>query len=188
MAVDMHASLRLAAPAGDPAKPFQRVRAKLPYVRLNDPAVRVMNDFTQEVPRTIDAALRLDDALDEMFRCAARAMLVTRGQQVVGLTTTDDLRGECITHSDYNAWRDDLCVADVMIGVDDIPAIDWETLLDSKVSDLVEIFQGSGVICLVVIQSESSAIERIRGLIHRSRLDIQLGACVEGWVGGALLR
>ena len=115
-------------------------------------------------------------------------MLVTRGQQVVGLATTDDLRGECITHSDYNAWRDDLCVADVMIGVDDIPAIDWETLLDSKVSDLVEIFQGSGVICLVVIQSESNAIERIRGLIHRSRLDIQLGACVEGWVGGALLR
>jgi CBS domain-containing protein len=188
MAVDMHASLRLAAPAGDPAKPFQRVRAKLPYVRLNDPAVRVMNDFTQEVPRTIDAALRLDDALDEMFRCGARAMLVTRGQQVVGLTTTDDLRGECITHSDYRAWRDDLCVSDVMIGVNDIPAIDWETLLDSKVSDLVEIFQGSGVICLVVIQSESSAIERIRGLIYRSRLDLQLGACVEEWIGGASLR
>ena len=114
-----------------------------------------------------------------MFRCGARAMLVTRGPQVVGLTTTDDLRGECITHSAYRAWRDDLRVADVMIGVDDIPAIDWETLRDSRVSDLVEIFQGSGVVCLVVIQSESSAIERIRGLIHRSRLDLQLGAYVE---------
>jgi hypothetical protein len=185
MALDMHASLRLAAPAENSAEPFQRVRVKLPYVRLNDPAVRVMTDFTQEAPRTIDAALGLDEALDQMFRCGARAMLVSRSQQIVGLITTDDLRGECITHSDYSAWRDELCVADVMIGVDDIPAIDWETLLESRVSDLVEIFQGSGVICLVVIQSESSAIERIRGLIHRRRLDLQLGARVDGWVLGA---
>jgi predicted transcriptional regulator len=184
MAVEMHASLRLAAPAENSALSLHRVRVKLPYVRLNDPAVRVMNDFTQEAPPTIDVALGLDDALDEMFRCGARAMLVTRSQQIVGLITTDDLRGECIAHSDYSAWREELCVGDVMIGVDDIPAIDWETLLDSKVSDLVEIFQGSGVSCLVVIQSESSAIERIRGLIHRSRLDLQLGARV---AGGALL-
>jgi hypothetical protein len=175
----MHASLQLAALAEKPADALVRMRAKPPYVRWNDPAVRVMTDFTQEAPRTIDAALRLNDALDEMFRWGARAMLVTRGQQVVGLATIDDLRGEYIAHSDYRAWRDGLCVADVMIGVGDMPAIAWETLLVSSVSDLVEIFQGTHVTSLVVVQTESSAVERIRGLIHRSRLDIQLGACIE---------
>jgi CBS domain-containing protein len=116
-----------------------------------------MTNFTQEIARTIGAEQRLDDALNELFRSSARALLVTSEQQVIGLVTVRDLRAESIAHSDYLAWRDGLRVADVMTNVSEMPTIDWGAVLDATVGDLVEIFQGTAVECLVVIESESSA-------------------------------
>jgi CBS domain-containing protein len=171
----MSASLRLVAAHGTATELWPRLREKPPYVGLDASAVCVMNDFRREVARTIDAGRRLDDALNELFRSGARTILVTSAQQVIGLVTVRDLRGESIAHSDYRAWRDSLRVADVMTNVSDMPTIDWQTVLDVTVGDLVEIFQGTGVECLVVIESESSARVRIRGLIHRGRLEQQLG-------------
>lgn len=172
----MDASLRLVAAKAAPKELSQRLKGKQPpYVRLDDPAVCVMTDFTQEIAQTIGAEQRLDDALNELFRSDARTLLVTREQQVIGLVSVHDLRGEVIAHSGYRAWRDSLRVADVMTNVSDMPTIDWQTVLDATVGDLVEIFQGTAVECLVVIESESSALARIRGLIHRSRLERQMG-------------
>jgi adenine/guanine phosphoribosyltransferase-like PRPP-binding protein len=64
-----------------------------------------------------------------------------------------------------------------MTNVSDMPTIDWQTVLDATVGDLVEIFQGTAVECLVVIESEGSALARIRGLILRSRLEQQRACC-----------
>jgi len=171
----MDTSLRLVAVKGAPRAHSQYLRANPPYVRCDDPAVKVMTDFTHEIATTIGAERRLDDALNELFRSSVRALLVTSEQQVRGLVTVRDLRGESIAHSDYRAWRDSLLVADVMTSANDMPTIDWQVVLDATVGDLAEIFQGTGVECLVVMESESSALVRIRGLIHRSRLERQMG-------------
>jgi hypothetical protein len=68
----MNACLRLVAARGTPPELWPRLRQNPPYVRLNAPAVRVMNDFRREVARTLDAEQRLDDALNELFRSGAR--------------------------------------------------------------------------------------------------------------------
>jgi CBS domain-containing protein len=169
----MGASLRLVAAEGAPTQLPRCLRQRPPYIQLSDPALCVMSDFTHEVAQTIGGEQRLDDALNELFRSGARTILVTSEQQVIGLVTVCDLRGESIAHSGYRAWRDSLRVADVMTGVSDMPTINWQTMPDATVGDLVEIFQGRGVECLVVIEVEGGA--RVRGLIHRRRLEQQLG-------------
>jgi CBS domain-containing protein len=163
-------SLRLPTPAVAPAELCRRFRAELPYVRINDPAVRVMNDFTHEAPWTIGEDCPVDDALDDMFRLGVRAFLVAREQQVIGFITSDDIKGERDSRSDA------LRVHDVMTAVSDIPAIDWLTVLEATIGDLQEIFAGTGVNHLVVVETESAAFARVRGVIHRGRLDRQLGA------------
>ena len=67
-----------------------------------------------------------------------------------------------------------LRAADAMTPTLDVPAIYWQTLQDSRISDLVEIFEGSGVKYLVVLQTESANCCIVRGLVHRHRLERQL--------------
>jgi hypothetical protein len=57
-----------------------------------------------------------------------------------------------------------------------VPAIGWDTLADSKVSDLLEIFDGTGVNYLVVLESHSASLSSVRGLIQRERLRRQLSS------------
>jgi hypothetical protein len=56
----------------------------------------------------------------------------------------------------------------------DVLVIDWQTLQDSQISDLIEIFEGTGVRYLVVLQTETATWSTVRGLIHRQRLERQL--------------
>ena len=56
----------------------------------------------------------------------------------------------------------------------DMPAIDWLTLRQARVCDLMEIFEGANVHHLVVLETESSQQATVRGLVHRSRVERRL--------------
>ena len=57
----------------------------------------------------------------------------------------------------------------------DVPAVDWQTIAEARVRDLVEIFEGSGARHLMVLENEDAGHSSVRGLIHRGRLERQLG-------------
>lgn len=143
-----------------------RFRAHLPQLKFLDPAVRAMSDFLLEPALTVLEQASLTQAFDDMFRLGVRAFLVVRDSSVVGLITAEDIRRS-------NAPQQQ-CVAEVMTAAFDVPAIDWQTLQDSRISDLVEIFEGTGVRHLIVLQSEISNLSTVRGWIHRERLERQL--------------
>jgi CBS domain-containing protein len=152
--------------------PATRHRTKSLRLRANDPAVRAMTDFFRDPPLTTPEECDLDTAMDEMFRLGVRAFLVVRDQTVVGLITADDIRQARRT----GATR----VAEVMTAAADMPAIDWLTLRQAKVCDLMEIFEGANVHHLVVLEAESTLRATVRGLVHRTRVERRLQA------GGAL--
>ncbi len=155
-----------------------RTRPHLPQLKLNDPAVRAMNDFLSDPPLTVVEDIALEAVLDGMFRLGVRAMLVVRDRTVVGLITAEDARGSQLPRQHRGARGDGSFprVADVMTASFDVPAIDWQTLQESRISDLIEIFEGMRVGHLVVLQSESANLSTVRGLIHRDRLERQLGS------------
>jgi predicted transcriptional regulator len=151
-----------------------RSRPHQPQLRASDPAVRAMTDFLDDPPRTVAEGAGLQEVIDHMFRLGARAFLVVHDRSVIGLITTEDASDACRAQQRRGAAVSELRVADVMTPSLDVPAIDWQTLQDSRISDLLEIFEGSGVRYLVVLQSETSNWSTVRGLIHRQRLERRL--------------
>ena len=156
------------APVSPRARPYQ------PRLKPADPAVRAMNDFQLEPPRTIAEDAGLEEVIDDMFRLGVRAFLVVQDRAVVGLITAEDAADARRAQQSHDAAGRRLRAADVMTPSIDVPAIDWQTLQDSQISDLVEIFEGTGVRYLVVLQTETATWSTVRGLIHRQRLERQL--------------
>ena len=151
-----------------------RLRPYPPQLKPGDPAERAMNDFLHDPPRTVAQDAGLEEVIDHMFRLGVRAFLVVHDRSVIGLITAEHARDARRTAAHGGAAVRDLRVADVMTPSHDVPAIDWQTLQDSRISDLIEIFEGSGVRYLVVLQTETSSWSTVRGLIHRQRLERRL--------------
>ena len=142
-----------------------RARQNSPRLKLSDSALRAMIDFLRDPPLTVAEDFSLEQAIDHMFRLGVRAFLVVRDRSVVGLMTAT----QAVRSSPHH-----LKVVDVMTPTEDVPAIDWDTLGEARVGDLVEIFTGTGVNHLVVLQTQSARLSSVRGLIHRERLERQL--------------
>jgi CBS domain-containing protein len=126
-----------------------------------------MCDFLHEPPLTVREDSSLEDAIDHMFRLGVRAILVVRERSVVGLLVAREAARSNLRH---------LRVADVMILTDDMPAIGWDTLCEACVSDLIEIFDGTGVEHMLVLENQSACSSSVRGLIYRERLKRQLSS------------
>jgi hypothetical protein len=65
-------------------------------------------------------------------------------------------------------------VGDIMTAWEDLPTLDWNTVQTARIADLLEIFEGVGVMHLLVVQVDEHGAEVVRGLISRSRIDRQL--------------
>jgi hypothetical protein len=68
--------------------------------------------------------------------------------------------------------------------------LDWSTVQTARISDLLEIFAGVGVMHLLVVESDERGAEVVRGLISRSRIERQLQGTelLPGIAGGAIRR
>jgi predicted transcriptional regulator len=147
-----------------------RVRSLPRYLNLEDAAERAMIDFLEDPPLTVGADCPAQSALDEMYRLGVRTCLVARDRFVLGLISTAHIdSGGAREEGDY-ALRSSLRTADVMTPVADAPAIEWDTVQNSSVRDLVEVFEGAGVSYLVVLQRESAWLTSVRGIVARDRL------------------
>lgn len=143
-------------------------------LRLRDSALQVMTDFTAKVPITIAPDRQIEEALADMIRFGVRALLVAHGNNVVGLITSYDIEGP------RPARREPIQVGDIMTPWEDLPKVDWQTVQASRIADLLEIFQGVGVMHLLVVEGDDVIGDTlVRGLICRRRIERQLGGSVD---------
>jgi CBS domain-containing protein len=158
--------------------PMRRPSESNQQVRLCDPALRSMTDFTSKFAITIAPDRRVDAALEEMIKLGVRSMLVVRSGGVIGLITSYDIEGPRslkFTATD-EVRREDVRVKDIMTPWQDLPTLDWHTVQTAKISDLLEIFDGVGVMHLLVVETDARSAEVVRGLISRSRIERELQA------------
>jgi predicted transcriptional regulator len=147
-----------------------RLRSLPRYLHLEDAAQRAMVDFLTDPPLTVSEDCAAQSALDEMYRLGVRTCLVARDRAVLGLISTAHVdSGSKGGEGDYHL-RTTLRAADVMTPVAEAPAIEWDTLQNSSVRDLVEVFEGAGVSYLMVLQRESASLTAVRGIVARDRL------------------
>jgi CBS domain-containing protein len=168
---------RLSAAGVLPMRRPARIDQRL---RLGDPALRAMTDFTRTFAITVAADRRLDAALADMIKLGVRSMLVVRDGGVIGLITSYDIEGSraerAATGPEDARRRGDMRVRDIMTPWPDLHALDWRTLQTAKILDLLEIFDGIGVMHLLVVEIDEGGTEVVRGLISRSRMERELQA------------
>jgi len=146
-------------------------------LRSNDPALRAMTDFTVKYAITVGPDRQIDAALMDMVRLSVRAMLVVKADKVIGLITSYDIEGPrpaCIAERSDVSRREDIKVGDIMTEWGDLPTLEWQTVQTARISDLLEISAGIGVMHLLVVESDGHGAEVLRGLISRSRIERHL--------------
>jgi CBS domain-containing protein len=157
--------------------PIRRPAEYSRELKSNDPAYRAMTDFTSKFAITVAPDRQIDSALTDMKRLSVRAMLVVRADSVIGLITSYDIEGPRaarLAERPDVSHRENIRVADVMTEWEDLSSVDWHTVQTARISDILEIFEGIGVMHLVVVESDERGAEVVRGLMSRSRIERQL--------------
>jgi predicted transcriptional regulator len=152
-------------PTRRPAEFYQELKS-------NDSAVHAMTDFTSKFAITVAADRQIDAALADMVRLSVRAMLVMRADSVIGLITSYDIEGSRparFAERPQATRREEITVGDIMTEWEDLPTLDWRTVQSARISDLLEIFAGIGVMHLLVVESDERGADVVRGLANRRR-------------------
>jgi CBS domain-containing protein len=149
------------------------------YLERDDSAFYALTDFRRESLITVEADDSIDDALADMNRLGVHALSVTRPgqgdieQQVVGLITYYDIE-RIRPHRYPGATRrskgDMIRVADVMTPWNELPLVNYGSLQTLTAADVYEMFQGTGLTHLLVIENRGDESVVARGLLSRATL------------------
>lgn len=149
------------------------------YLESNDSAFCALTDFRRDDPITVEADSTIDEALRDMNRLSVHALLVTRQevggieQQVVGLITYYDIerrRPHRYPQTGVSSERSEIRVGDVMTPWNELPLVHYESLQALTASDVYEMFQGTGLTHLLVVETQGDESALARGLISRPTL------------------
>lgn len=165
-------------PAGEAAAGPPR-RAQPPRkVALTEPAERVMTDFTWKTPVTVAVDRFIDDALREMFIAGVRALLVVRGEVVVGLITSYDIQGDRPAQFQNGSGftsHSNIEVGHIMTPWEAVPTLDVPWVSLATVGDVVERFQRRGDSHFLVVEYMEQGGAFVRGIFSRTEVQRQLG-------------
>ena len=147
-------------------------------ITAEDPAVRVLTDFTQLQPVTVAEHVPIDDALTLMKSAGVRALIVLRDEAIAGLVTSYDIQGERAVRFQQSASHishKEVEVGDVMTPWEQVPVLEWRWVTRAHVKEIAAIFRKFMGTHLVVIEHAEAGATFVRGLISRTRVAPLLG-------------
>jgi DeoR family transcriptional regulator, catabolite repression regulator len=169
------------AAAGSGRHSVERRRRRSESVRrvaLIDSAASVLTDFTLDTPVTVATDRFIDDALCDMVAAGVRALLVTRGEVVVGLITSYDIQGERplqFMNASGFTRHSDIEVGHIMVPWDAVPTIDVPWVSSASVADVVARFRRKRDSHFVVVEYTEQDGAFVRGMFSRADIERQLG-------------
>ncbi|HEX7437664.1 MAG TPA: CBS domain-containing protein [Caldimonas sp.] len=152
-------------------------------VTLDSPALEVMTDLTQVKAATTQPSTTLRQAEQMMIYQGVRMLfVVTDMPSIEGLITATDLRGDKqmrVVH-ERGLRYDEVCVADVMMELAMLDAIDYNRVKTAAVGNAIATLKGLGRNHLLVVESATATTpRRVRGVISRSQIERQLGTAID---------
>ncbi len=162
------------------------------YLQPGDPALCALTDFRHEHPIAVHADSFVGDALRDMNHRSVHALLVTREedsgmeQQVVGMITYFDIERRHprrFPHGTLSNRFSRLRVAEVMTSCDELSLVNYQSLQSLTASDLYEMFQGTGLTHLLVVERHGNGSTLARGLLSRASLTMRLHRARTAWGG-----
>lgn len=148
-------------------------------VQAHDPAIKVMTDFRQVTPITIEPGLSIELALRKMRQAGVRMLLVTdRDDRIDGVITACDIESEgtfklCQT---LGVTRPEVKVAMVMAPLDELKAMHMTTVANAQVGHIVSSLREYERRHTLVVEDDPASGERvIRGLFSLSNINRLMG-------------
>jgi CBS domain-containing protein len=140
-----------------------------------------MTDFTWDMPVSVAVDRFIEDALRHMIVAGVRALLVMRGEVVVGLITSYDIQGErplqFLNASGFTR-HSDIEVGHIMTPWDKVETIDAPWVSSASVGDVVERFRRKRDSHFVVVEYAEQGGAYVRGMFSRAKIERQLGQSI----------
>jgi len=150
-----------------------------PAVHVDSPAIQVMTDLSQVPVATITASATLDDANRSMISRGVRLLLVVdeQHQRVAGLMTSVDILGEkpVLAAQRREVKRQELRVADVMVPVEKMEAMNIEDVKKARVGHIVASLKADGRAHAIVVGQDAQGKQALMGIFSASQIARQLG-------------
>ncbi|WP_027859028.1 CBS domain-containing protein [Marinobacterium jannaschii] len=140
-------------------------------VDLRSPALGVMTDFSKISPVTIEETSGLGDALEYMKSQHVRLLLAVDGQgNFSGIVTAGDLVGDkpMAIMETHGMSRDQVQIRHIMLRKENIRALTYEQIQQSRIGDVMLTLKGSGDQHALVVDESYAGVKRLRGLISAS--------------------
>lgn len=151
-------------------------------VSLEDPAIKVMTDLSSIAAVTISPSCSLDESTDRMMKMKVKLLFVTDSKnRMIGLITYSDLQGERpIQFQQANGVsRAEICVLDIMTGIESIDAMPWSAIETARVGDIAMTMKKLNRQHALVLEQPTDDVYQIRGIFSISLLSKSLGINIE---------
>jgi CBS domain-containing protein len=154
-----------------------------------DSAGYLLTDLQLNFPITVDIGVSVDDALKRMGRLGLQALSVVscglsdEGREVMGLVTAyaiERVRHRNHARSFVTDQMEGVSVGDVMTPWDELSLVKYESLCSLTVKDAYEMFQGTGLTHLLVVEANCNDIVLVRGVLSRAVVAQRLGRASRG--------
>ncbi|MFK5986860.1 MAG: CBS domain-containing protein [Pseudomonadota bacterium] len=145
-------------------------------ITLHDSAISVMTDLKCICAITIAAGEGIHFAEYKMKNQQVRMLFVVdHNEFVIGVLTYRDVSGLQISKSEkeLNIPTSEMCILDIMIGIDAIDVLDYETIKTAKVGDIVETLKKLNRQHIIVLEKEQG-MQQIRGIFSSTQIGRQL--------------
>lgn len=150
-----------------------------PLVHASDPALRVMTDFRDVTPVTIEPHLNLATALRKMKTAGVRLLLVPdREDNIIGIITATDVQGERPLKLSQKSGipPNDIHVEMLMTPLDEVMAMDMMTVRNARVGHIINTLHKLEHQHLLVVEISRPGDEQIiRGLFSLSHIGRLMG-------------
>lgn len=146
---------------------------------LDSPAIKVVTDFSEVQPLTMELNVTVDDAREMMRKVHVRSVLVVdSNQNFKGLVTIADLESRAVMSVATTAGvsRSEVTIRDVMTGRSRLRAIPFSQIASANIGDVLETLKNEGAPHILVVDSQN---QTIRGVISSSDIARKLNVSVD---------
>jgi len=145
-------------------------------ISLEDHAIEVMTDLNCTCGISIAAGDGIDGAEYKMKTHQVKMLFVIdHNENVIGLLTYSDLSGQRILDSETELGipASEMCILDVMTGIDVVDVIDYEIIKTAKVGNIVQTLKQLNRQHILVLEN-NQGIKKIRGIFSSTQIGRQL--------------
>jgi CBS domain-containing protein len=139
------------------------------FVSATAPCIELMTDFCYEDPCVVSPERQIDAALGDMISQGVGALLVVGDNDVLGLVTATDIRGE---RPPRFLQRADIRTADIMTPMEAMHLLTFMWVTWACAGDLAAVFLEVETTHLLAVEDTGDTRANVvRGIFSRSRLE-----------------